>query len=94
MIKRWGLSHTDDDLELWSALDSLVLKAMALVLTKHLAPTLSSRCFHLAGNGGAKAAVQDVVENLPEHQFVFRTDVKSYYASINHDILFSQLEGR
>ena len=54
---------TDEDLEIWSALDSLVLKAMAIVLTKHVAPNLSSRCFHLAGNGGAKAAVRGVLDN-------------------------------
>ena len=85
---------TDEDLEIWSALDSLVLKAMAIVLTKHLAPTLSRQCFHLAGNGGAKAAVRKVLSNLPQNKFVFRTDVKSYYASIDHNVLFSQLEER
>ena len=73
-------------------MDSLVLKAIAIVLTKHMAPNLSSKCCHLAGNGGAKAAVREVVEKLPENQFVFRTDVKSYYASIDHDVLFSQLK--
>ena len=32
-------------LEIWSATDSLVLKAMAIVLTKQLAGELSDRCF-------------------------------------------------
>ncbi len=86
------IHRTDDDLEIWSALDALVLKAMAIVLAQRLAPTLSWRCFHLAGNGGAKAAVRYVLDKLPANQFVFRTDVKSYYASINHRILFSQLQ--
>jgi hypothetical protein len=40
-------------------------------------------------NGGLKGAVSDVDEHLPEYEFVFRTDVKSYYASINHDILYN-----
>jgi RNA-directed DNA polymerase len=84
----------DEDREIWSALDSLVLKALAIVLTKYIASNLSSKCFHLAGNGGAKAAVREVVEKLPENEFVFRTDVKSYYASIDHDVLFSQLKER
>jgi RNA-directed DNA polymerase len=30
---------------------------------------------------------------VAENQFVFRTDVKSYYASIDHDVLYSQLAG-
>ena len=85
------IHRSDDCLEVWSALDSLVLKAMAFVLTRHLAPRLSSRCFHLAGNGGAKAAVREVVGNLPHNGFVFRTDVQHYYASIRHDILHAQL---
>ncbi len=29
------IHRTEDDLEIWAALDSLVLKAMAIVLTKH-----------------------------------------------------------
>ncbi len=88
------IHRIEDNLEIWSALDSVVLKAMAIVLTRHLAPKLSSRCYHLAGNGGAKAAVRGVVENLSENRFVFRTDVKSYYASIDHDILQVQLRER
>ena len=48
----------EDTIELWCAQDALVLKATAIVLTEHLKPHLSRRCFHLAGNGGAKAAVR------------------------------------
>ncbi len=86
------IDRTDGDLEICSAVDSLVLKAIAIVLTKHLAPRLSKRCTHLVGNGGAKRAVRDAFDNLPENKFVFRTDVKSHYASIQHDVLLSQLQ--
>ena len=78
--------------EVWAACDALVLKATALVLARHLEPYLSQRCYHLAGRGGAKAAVRAVAENLDGNAFVFRTDVKSYYASIDHEILFRQLQ--
>jgi retron-type reverse transcriptase len=88
------IHRSHDCLEIWSALDSLVLKAIAIVLTKHLAPQLSKRCTHLAGNGGAKAAVREVLQHLPENPYVFRTDVKHYYASIRHEILFEQLQQR
>ena len=60
---------------------------MTIVLTEHFLPVLSPRCFHLAGNGGLKGAVREVAANIEEHPFVFRTDVKGYYASINHGIL-------
>ncbi|NEO63348.1 MAG: hypothetical protein F6J98_24080 [Moorea sp. SIO4G2] len=77
----------EQSFEWWSSLDALVLKAMTIVLTEHLKPILSPLCFHLAGHGGLKGAVREVAENVSEHTFVFRTDVKSYYASINHSIL-------
>lgn len=77
--------------ELWPALDALVLKAVAIVLSRRLDPAISRTCYHSAGHGGAKTAVRDVAEHLWENTFVFRSDVKSYYASINHEILFAQL---
>ncbi len=86
----WGEERL---IEYWSSLDALVLKAIAIVLTEHLKPHLSERCFHLAGTGGMKAAVREVSSNLAQHEFVFRTDVKSYYASINHQILM-EIVGR
>ena len=73
----------------WHSTDALVLKAISLVLTDHLSPYLSERCFHLSG--GTKAAVREVAEHLPQHRYVFRTDVKSYYASIDHHILMKIL---
>lgn len=77
--------------DLWDAEDALVLKALALVLTPLLKPHLSDRCFHLAGCGGLKAAVCEVAGEVGNYPFVFRTDVKSYYASIDHDVLLSLL---
>ena len=78
--------------EMWASLDALVLKAIAIVLTAHLKPHLSDRCFHLAGTGGGKAAVREVAARLEENTFVFRTDVKGYYASINQEILFDLVQ--
>ncbi len=81
----------DRVIEWWSSMDALVLKAIALVLGEHLQPHLSERCFHLAGTGGMKAAVREVSQHQAEHKFVFRTDVKKYYASIDHKILLAQV---
>jgi hypothetical protein len=52
---------------------------------------VSPRCTHVKGNGGAKAAVRQVSAALPANRFVFRTDVKSYYASIDHHLLLDRL---
>ena len=69
----------------------LVLLAIAIVLTQHLNPHLSPKCYHLAGTGGLKGAVREVSQHQDEHTFVFRTDVKGYYASINHHLLMDML---
>jgi retron-type reverse transcriptase len=82
----------DETIEVWSARDALVLKATAIVLTAHWLPDFSPHCHHLQGRGGAKAAVRFVHEHLAANTLVFRTDVKSYYASIDHDILLAMLE--
>ncbi len=78
-----------EEVDLWSARDALVLKALTIVLAKHL--PISTRCTHVKGHGGAKAAVRQVVRHLPANRFVLRTDVKSYYASIDHFLLLDQL---
>nr|WP_320014338.1 reverse transcriptase/maturase family protein [uncultured Desulfobacter sp.] len=81
---------------LWPSRDALVLKAVAIYLEKELRPILSDQIFHLAGTKenkkGSKAAVREVFDALPEYNFVFRTDVKSYYASIDHDLLLQQIK--
>ncbi len=78
-----------EEIDLWSARDALVLKALAIVLAKHL--PVSPRCTHVKGHGGAKAAVRQMMRHLPANRFVLRTDVKSYYASIDHFLLLDQL---
>ena len=82
-LVRWG----DRAIELWGSEDALVLKAIAIVLGKELADVLSPRCFHVAGRGGLPAAVEQVERAVSKNVFVFRSDVKSYYASIDHDRL-------
>jgi len=71
-----------DDIDLWSARDALVMKALSIVLGEQL--PVSPRCTHIKGNGGSKYALREVLRDLPENRFVLRTDVKSYYASIDH----------
>ena len=88
LLKRITL-RGGEEIDLWSARDALVLKALSLVLAEHL--PISKRCTHLKGHGGAKAAVREVREQLSKNRFVLRTDVKSYYASIDHFLLHEKL---
>ena len=75
--------------EVWSARDAIVLKSVAIVLGQEL--ELSKRCFHLAGRGGTQAAIGEVTKAVSENRFVFRTDVKKYYASIDHQCLLERV---
>ena len=76
-------------IDLWTARDAVVMKTLAWLLEEYL--PLSPCCMHLKGHGGQKSAVRQVLETLPQHQFVLKTDVKSYYASIDHLLLLDQL---
>ena len=59
------------------------------MLGQHL--PVSRSCTHIKGHGGAKYAVREVRDHLAANRFVLRTDVKSYYASIDHLLLLDQL---
>jgi RNA-directed DNA polymerase len=78
-----------DTLHLWSSQDALVLKILAETLPQHV--SLHPACTHIKGHGGLKATVRQLQRALPEYQFVMKTDVKGYYASIDHTILLNQL---
>jgi hypothetical protein len=79
-------------IDLWCARDALVLKCLALTLAAAL--PRSPRCFHLKAVGGdkkgAKAALRAVMDHLGPSHFVLKTDVKSYYASIDHARLIDE----
>jgi hypothetical protein len=81
--------HNGEEVDLWSARDAVVMKALALVLPQY--HPLSMRCTHLQGHGGLKSAVRQALQQLPQHHFVLKTDVRSYDASIDHQLLLDRL---
>lgn len=66
-----------------------LLKIFAKILNVWILSVLSSRCFHQMG--GAKMMLRELLSWTKPDDFVYKTDVYSYYASINHKILFQQL---
>lgn len=79
--------------EIRCAEDRLVIRALSQVLQPVLQPRLSRHCTHLKGNGGLHQAVRDTQDHIaanPDHQ-VIKSDVKGYYAHIDHVILAEQL---
>lgn len=80
-----------DTIAMWSSVDSLVIKVLTGILQQQLQPFLSKRCYHLKGHKGLKGAVLDVITHCPKYNFFCKTDVKSYYASIDHYVLMTRL---
>jgi len=54
-----------------------------------LAPSLSTRCYH--HQGGAKKCLRDLTAFLRPTDFVYKSDVCSYYASMSHARLYDVL---
>ncbi|WP_139540898.1 reverse transcriptase domain-containing protein [Klebsiella spallanzanii] len=80
-----------ESVALWSSRDALVLK----MLTGALTPVLPVHplCEHVKGHGGGRQSTLKVHDHLRRHHtpFVFRTDIKGYYAAINKRRLYDQL---
>ena len=74
-----------------TARDALVLKAMSIVLNDYLTPKLG-KVYHLKSHGGIYGAIRHVKNSLAINKFVFKTDIKSYYQSINHTMLIKELD--
>ncbi len=73
-----------ETIALWSSQDALVIKILTWNIQQILEPALSKTCYNLKGHGGLKAAVREVLRNYPHYRFFCKTDVKSYYDSIDH----------
>ena len=80
-----------ETIAMWSSKDALIIKVLTGILQNKLEPYLSESCYHLKGRGGLKGAVREVMDNLPNYKFFCKTDVKSYYDSIEHCTLMMKL---
>lgn len=76
---------------LWSSQDALIIKVLTGIIQERLKPFLLQTCYHLKGHGGLKGAVRDVMKQLPKYKFFCKTDVHSYYDSIDHYTLLMKL---
>jgi len=83
-----------ETLEVWHSQDRLVLKAMSVVLKNHLSADFPTCCHHLEGRSGIKKAVRKTREFVQTHpdSWVLKTDVKGYYALMDHVVLYNQLQ--
>ncbi|WP_242601939.1 hypothetical protein [Legionella yabuuchiae] len=83
----------DETLSLYCSQDSLLLKAMGLILSDFLKVNklLSPHCYHVKDHGGLKVAVNHTRKNLKHYRFVFKSDIKGFYEHIHHETLYEDL---
>ena len=75
----------------WSPDSSKLLKQVKTVLSDQLKPHLSRRCSHVNGNGGVKLSVRYSQRLCNNFGYVARFDVRSYYKSMDHQIILNLL---
>lgn len=82
---------TGETIALWSSRDALVLKMLTRILTPSL--PVHPLCEHVKGNGGGRQSALRIHHHLRRRAtpFVFRTDIKGYYAAIDKQRLYDQL---
>ena len=68
---------------IWAAQDSLVLKTLALKIQPIISHNFQN-LYHLKDTGGLKKAVSITKQNLSKYKYIFKSDVKSFYQSIDH----------
>ncbi len=90
LLNRW--SHDGHYFVRWNSQSQALLRKAKYLLNSHLKTHLSTRCAHLKGQGGVKGAIRRVQRLTDQFPFVARFDIQSYYESINHGILLSQLQ--
>ena len=68
----------------WNSLDAIVLKALSLLLGRTIYPALNiyKHCYHTKGKG-LKAAIKVMNQLTTNYTFVYKTDIKNYYASLD-----------
>jgi hypothetical protein len=74
----------------FEAQDAVLFRALAKNISAALAPQLSKLITHLKGHGGVKGTVNEISELLAEYKYFYKTDAKSFYQSIDTDILMDK----
>ena len=82
----------DAIISLWTSQDMIALKLITQAIESQMCLHIPQSCYHIKGHGGLKKAVHDTHRALPNYHYVMRSDIKSYYDSINFDVLMALLE--
>ena len=81
-------------IRVWSYPDRLMLHCLRQLLKPTFKHLIAVECVHLSGPTATKETTQAIQQALNadgNDEYVIRYDIKSFYASIRHDILLNQL---
>ena len=97
-------AYDDAVISLWSGLDMIALKLITNALFAHFTAHFPHTCYHVKDRGGLKKAVKDTVnalshevshegvDGVTKYHYIFRSDIKSYYESIDFEVLMGIIE--
>jgi len=85
---------TDEKIIVWSYTDRLFIRTLLRLIRPLFKHIISPKCFHLKGTSGVKEAIKSLNKALNKNKFRYflRIDIKSYYASVDHEILLKQVK--
>lgn len=74
--------------------DRLMLKFLAKIIAPVIKNLILPNCYHLCGPSGIKKAIEFLKKSLKteNYRYFIRVDIKDYYASVDRDILFKQIQ--
>ncbi len=76
----------------WCPASRAMLRDVKTQLAVQLKSWLSLRCVHVKGRGGAKQCTRYTQILTDRYPFVARFDIRSYYESMDHGVLLTQLQ--
>ena len=78
----------------WLHLDRILQRVLYVLIKPTFKYIIEKTCLHLGGPSAIKKAALQIEQALKKtpYRYIIRTDIKSYYASINHSVLKDQIQ--
>ena len=84
-------SDLEDIPDIWAVKDAIVLKAVSECFKPWLLPQIHADCYYRRGVYSVKDALNALFDAMTQSNYFFRSDIKSYYATMNSDVLYDDL---
>ena len=80
--------------KVWSYPDRLMIHLLLKIIRPTFKHVISKQCFHLSGPSSLRkiTALVKAALTTNDYHYAIRLDIRSYYASIDHEILLKQLK--